>query len=151
MSDHPIEVTDVTNPPGTLVDPRTVASMAERVAVLEERMVNLKTDTAQIRATTHDINGEMQKFVLAEMQCVERLSKILEAIKDLPILVSAVAAFNDIRPGLQTVLTEREQRVGIALFVKKFGMICAAGAAFAALFGSITAGIVWFIQHLKPV
>jgi len=73
--------------PSTPVDARTVNSMAERVAILETRVGSLKEDTVSIRTNIHGINNEMQKFVAAEMRCVDHLGKILEAIKDLPVIL----------------------------------------------------------------
>lgn len=132
-------------------DPRTTAAMAERVAVLETRMGALKEDTATIRTNIHGINNEMQRFVVAEMQCVDKLAKILEAIKDLPLVVSTVASFNDMRPELRALMAEREQRAGLAVFGRRFAMIVAAMAGLVAAMGGIAGGLVWLSQHLKPL
>ena len=135
----------------SIVDARTVNSMAERVAVLETRVGALKEDTSSIRSNIHGINNEMQKFVAAEVRCVDHLGKILEAIKDLPVLITAVTAFNEMRPGLQQVFEERHQRAGLASFGKRFSMIVAAGAAFVVMVGGMVAGAIWLAQHLKPL
>ena len=135
----------------SIVDARTVNSMAERVAVLETRVGALKEDTSSIRSNIHGINNEMQKFVAAEMRCVDHLGKILEAIKDLPILIAAVTAFNEMRPQLQQVFEERAQRAGLASFGKRFTMIVGAGAALVAVLGGIAGLLVWLSQHLKPL
>jgi hypothetical protein len=125
--------------------------MAERVAILETRVGSLKEDTVSIRTNIHGINNEMQKFVAAEMRCVDHLGKILEAIKDLPVILGAVAAFNDMRPELRQVFDERAQRAGLAAFGRRFGMIVGAGVALMTLLGGIAGGLVWLAQHLKPL
>ena len=135
----------------TAVDVRTVNSMAERVAVLETRVGSLKEDTASIRSNIHGINNEMQKFVAAEMRCVEHLGKILDAIKDLPTIIGAVAAFNEMRPELRQVFEERSQRAGLSAFGKRFSMIAVAIAALIAAVGGIAGGLMWLSQHLKPL
>ena len=137
--------------PPTIVDARTVNSMAERVAVLETRVGALKEDTSSIRSNIHGINNEMQKFVAAEMRCVDHLGKILEAIKDLPVLIAAVTAFNEMRPELRQVFEERAQRAGLSAWGKRFGMIVTAGAALVVIVGGIVAGAIWLTQHLKPL
>lgn len=130
-------------------DPRTVASMAERVAVVETRMSALKEDTTTIRASLHSVNNEMQRFVSAEMQCADKLAKILDAIKDLPLVVAAVATFTDMRPELRALMAEREQRAGLAVFGRRFAMIVAAVAGLVAAIGGLAGGLVWLSQHLK--
>lgn len=137
--------------PPPVVDTRTVNSMAERVAVLETRVGSLKEDTSSIRSNIHGINNEMQRFVAAEMRCAENLAKILEGIKDLPIVVAAVATFTDMRPELRALMAEREQRAGLAVFGRRFAMVVAASAGLVAALGGIAAGVVWFAQHLKPL
>lgn len=135
----------------SVVDARTVNSMAERVAVLETRVGALKEDTSSIRSNIHGINNEMQKFVAAEMRCVDHLAKILDAIKDLPVLIGAVTAFNEMRPELRAVFEERSQRAGLASFGKRFTMIVGAGAALVAVLGGIAGGLIWLSQHLRPL
>lgn len=154
MSDRTIEDADVTHVSGqrvTVADTRTVNVMGERVAVLETRIASLKEDTATIRSNIHGINNEMQRFVAAEMQCVDKLAKILEAIKDLPLVVAAVATFTEMRPEIRALLAEKEQRAGLAVFGRRFAMIVGAGAACVAALGGIAGGLVWLSQHLKPV
>jgi uncharacterized protein YgbK (DUF1537 family) len=141
----------VTNPPAPIADPRIVSSMAERVAVLETRVVALKEDTSTIRSSVQGINNEMQRFVAVEMQCAEKLAKILEAIKDLPLVVAAVATFTEMRPEIRSLLTEREQRAGLAVFGRRFAMIVGAGVAMMTLLGGLGAGLVWLAHHLKPL
>lgn len=132
-------------------DPRTTAAMAERVAVLETKTNSLKEDTSVIRANIHGINNEMQKFVAAEQRCVDHLGKILEATKDLPLVVAAVATFTEMRPELRTLMAEREQRAGLSAFGRRFAMIVAAAAGLVAVIGGIAGGLVWLSQHLKPL
>jgi len=135
----------------TPVDARTVNSMAERVAVLETRVGALKEDTSSIRTSIHGVNNRMQEFVAAEMRCVDHLAKILDAIKDMPVLVASVTAFNEIRPELRAVFEERSQRAGLASFGRRFSMIVVATAACIAALGGIAGGLVWLSQHLKPL
>ena len=137
--------------PPAFSDPRTTAAMAERVAVLETKTNSLKEDTSVIRSNIHGINNEMQKFVAAEMRCADNLAKILEAIKDLPLIVAAVATFTEMRPELRSVMKDHEQRIGIAAFGKKFAMIVGAAAALVAVLAGIGGGLVWLAEHLKPL
>ncbi len=138
-------------PKVTAPDARTVNAMGERVAILETRIAALKEDTTTIRAGMHGMNNEMQKFVAAETQCVNKLAQILDALKDLPLILASIAAFNEMRPDLRVVLTEREQRAGLTAFGKRFSMIVVAGAALVAILGGIAGGLVWLTQHLRPV
>lgn len=125
--------------------------MAERVAVLETKTNSLKEDTSVIRSNIHGINNEMQKFVAAEQRCADNLGKILEAIKDLPMVIAAVATFTDMRPELREMMKEREQRRGITSFGTRFAMIVGAVAAFVAVLGGIAGGLIWLSHHLKPL
>jgi predicted component of type VI protein secretion system len=146
--------TDEETPQATISvsgDSRTTVAMAERVAVLETKTNSLKEDTSVIRANIHGINNEMQKFVAAEMRCVEHLAKILEAIKDMPMLIGAVAAFTEMRPELREVIKDREQRRGVLSFGHRFALILGACVAVVSLLGGIGGMLVWLAQHLKPL
>lgn len=133
-------------------DPRTAAALSERVAVIEVQQKALKEDTGVIRSSIHGINNEMQKFVQAEQRCADNLAQILTAIKDLPTLVQATTAFNDMRGELHEVIDDRKQRQGLAAFGRRFAMIVGAGAALMVTLGGMAAGLAWFIQHLwKPL
>jgi len=131
-------------------DPRTVASMAERVAVLETKTNALKEDTSAIRFNLHGISNKMQEFVAAEMRCADNLAKIVEAIRDLPMIAAAMASFNEMRPELRDVFNERQRQEGLSAFGKRFAMIVAAAAGLVAAVGGIAGGLVWLSQHLRP-
>jgi hypothetical protein len=138
-------------PKVTVPDARTVNAMGERVAILETRIAALKEDTTTIRAGMHGMNNEMQKFVAAEAQCVNKLALILEALKDLPLILASIAAFNEMRPDLRSVIADKEQRAGLSAFGKKFSMVIIAGAAFVGIIGGVIGALIWLTEHLKPV
>lgn len=133
-----------------VAESRTIIAMSERLAKVEERQQSTREDLTVVRATLHSINNEMQKFVAAEQKCADYLSRIAESTKDLPAIANAVASFTEMRPDLRLVISEHEQRAGIAAFGRRFAMIIAAGAGLAAFLGSIGAGLVWLSQHIKP-
>lgn len=135
----------------TIPNNRTIESTGERVAIVETKLAAVKEDTATLRKSMHDVFGEMQKFVAAETKCADHLAEIKNSLKDLPALASAVSAFTEMRPDLRTLVAEREQRLGIAAWGRRFGMIVAAAAALVAAVGGIAGGLVWLAQHLKPL
>lgn len=133
-----------------VAESRTLIAMSERLAKVEERQQSTRDDLTVVRSTLHSINGEMQKFVAAEQKCADYLSRIADATKDLPAIAAAVAAFTEMRPDLRAIISEREQRVGISVFGRRFAMVIAALAGLMAFLGGISAGLVWLSQHLKP-
>ena len=127
---------------------RTISAMGERVAVVETQ---LREALPAIRANIHGINNELQKVVAQGERCDRSLELILAKLSDLPAIAVASAAFAAMQPELREVIRDREQRLGLGAFGRRFGMIVGAVAALVASIGGIVAGWLWLSQHMKPL
>ncbi len=128
---------------------RAISAMGERVAVVETKLGSLKDDTAIIRAALHAVNGEMQKFVGLEAQCVAHLGAIREQTAHLPEIVSKmvglegkVASFEQLQPRISTLIDESLYRKG---GWKVVVMVCTASMGAVTMIGMVGAGIIWFL------
>jgi len=127
---------------------RTISAMGERVAVVETQ---LREALPVIRTNIHGINNELQKVVAQGERCDRNLELILGKLSDLPTIAQASATFTSMQPELREVIKEREQRLGLSAFGRRFAMIVAAAAGLVAAVGGIAGGLVWLSQHLKPL
>jgi len=127
---------------------RTLAAIGERVAVVE---TTVREALPVIRSNIHNINNEMQKVVAQGERCDRNLELILSKLADLPSIASSATAFAAMHPELREVLREREQSLGLAAFVRRFGMIVGAAAALVAVLSGVGAFFIWLSQNLKPL
>lgn len=81
------------------VDPRTTASLNERVVRVETKLESVTEGIGVIRGTIHNINNRMQEFVAAEYGCRDALGSIK-------------ATLEDWKPRMNQMLQDQGQRVG---------------------------------------
>ena len=127
--------------------------MGERVAAMEERVNGIVKSVEVIRATDHEINGHMQRFVLAEQGCQQNLviltgqvGKLTESIAP---LAEGVREFQRMHADLLEVMQGYERRRGVASFGRKLGAIVASIAGLFTLIASLVLGIIWVAQHIQ--
>lgn len=121
---------------------RSVVAQGERLARVETKVEAIEKGIDIIRSTGHAINGEMQKFVGLEAQCVSHLSAIRELTAHLPDLVAKMASFDELKPRLITVIDDHFTRKG---GWKAFAMIGTAAMGAVTMIGTIGAGVIWML------
>jgi len=109
---------------------RTLVSLAERVAIVETKVGNLKDDTGVIRSTLHDVNNRMTEFVAAEIRCGDSLTAIR-------------SEFSGLRADLNLLLAADQQGKGAwrAIGIVWTGLAGAMGA------GAALASALWWLLH----
>ena len=126
--------------------------MGERVATLEERVRGIGASVDVIRATDHEINGHMQKFVLAEQGCQQSLVTLTGQVSDLTRALAPIAdmmkEFQRIHPELLAVVQQSERRTGVTSFGRRVGQIFVAGAALVSIVAALVAGVIWAAHHI---
>jgi hypothetical protein len=137
-------------PPAT---ENSLLRMGERVATLEERVRGIGASVDVIRATDHEINGHMQRFVIAEQECKNNLSALTSQIAKLTDamipLGDGVREFQRMHGELAEVLSGYERRRGVASFGKKLAAIVGCIGGLFTLLSGLVIGIFWMIQHIQ--
>lgn len=121
---------------------RSVAAQGERLARVETKVEAIEKGIDIIRSTGHAINGEMQKFVGLEAQCVSHLSAIRELTAHLPEIVLKVQSFDELKPRLNMLIDEHFSRKG---GWKAVVMIGTAAMGAVTMIGAIAAGIIFLL------
>ena len=127
---------------------RTISAMGERVAIVE---TTIREALPVIRNNLHSVNNVLTTVAAQGERCDRNLELILGKLSDLPTIAMATATFTAMAPELREVIREREQRLGLSAFGRRFAMIVAAVAGLVAAVGGIAGGLVWLSQHLKPI
>ena len=135
-------------PPAERRNDRTLSAMGERVAVVETQ---LREALPVIRNNLHSVNNVLTTVAAQGERCDRNLELILGKLSDLSTIAMATATFTAMAPELREVIREREQRLGLSAFGRRFAMIVAAVAGLVAAVGGIAGGLVWLSQHLKPI
>lgn len=127
--------------------------MGERVATLEERVRGIGASVDVIRATDHEINGNMQKFVLAEQGCQQNLAlltnQVCELTKSMIPITDGFKEFTRMHTALLEVVQTSERRSGVTSFGRRVGQVFVAVAALVAIIGGVGLGTIWAAHHIS--
>jgi hypothetical protein len=119
------------------------AAQGERVAIVETKIGGLEKDTAVIRATLHQMNGELQRSALHEADCARSLALIADQTKGLPELVGKIANLEATKPKIEALLEEASRRKGawrgLVLMGTAIGGLMAIAAALATVLAFLLA------------
>jgi len=127
---------------------RTADAMGERVMRVETKIEGIEKDTAHIRSTLHDINGEMQKFVFEESGCRRALETIVEQTKHLPVMAANFQIFNEMKPTLTLMLDERQQQKGSWSATVRIATMVVSTITMLSI---LATGIIWLFSHVSLV
>jgi hypothetical protein len=127
---------------------RTSTATNERLAVVETEVKHIKDGVGVIRSSVHAINGEMQKFVIEESGCRRALETIVEQTKHLPVMAMKFQAFDEMKPKLNAVLDERQQRKGSGRTVVMMATMIMGTIT---MLGTLGAGVIWLLGKVVTV
>ncbi len=110
--------------------------VGERMAVVETKVNSVQDDLRRIGNHIHTISQAVTKIEFVEQKCLEGLRGIGDTV-------------DRFETRLEALLAEQTKRQGIADFGRR--LIVGAGAALAAILGTMGAGLIWLSHALKAV
>ncbi len=126
-------------------DARSHVVLHERIATIEEQLRGVKENGAVVRSTLHEVNNNMQQFVIAERECGLALKQLLVLTKDLPTIAATALEFTMMKVKMQEVIDDQSRRKGAWGVYVLLGTMIMGAVAMGAALGTVG---MW-LEHLR--
>jgi hypothetical protein len=77
---------------GPHLNGRSQVVLHERIATIEEQLRAVKEDGRVVRSTMHEVNNNMQMFVVLERECGKALTTLSQSFADMKVTLAEITA-----------------------------------------------------------